>query len=164
MAGLLAEFVCSVAGMSRCPWYVDLERRLWNKRECSRALPRGRSRGRPEGILAQKARRNMIYGKIRENYRKHMGNIWEKWVHNGPFEAISGHSEHREWVRSLNFIQLKPSKTPRASQRVFNWFFILKVLGRLRKGNISMTAGAWVRHRACIVSSFVAVLALVRMS
>ena len=38
----------------------------------------------------------MIYGKILEIYREHMGNIWEKWVHSGPFETISGHREHRE--------------------------------------------------------------------
>ena len=24
------------------------------------------------------------------------GKIWDKWAHNGPFEAISGHQEHRE--------------------------------------------------------------------
>ena len=38
----------------------------------------------------------MIYGKILENYMKHMPNICPKWAHNGPFELSAGLREHRE--------------------------------------------------------------------
>ena len=38
----------------------------------------------------------MIYGKILENYMKNIGKIRRKWAHNGPFETISDHREHRE--------------------------------------------------------------------
>ena len=31
----------------------------------------------------------MIYGKILENYMKNMGNIRQRWAHNGPFELLS---------------------------------------------------------------------------
>ena len=37
---------------------------------------------------------------------------WFLTGRNWPFEAVSGHREHQKRVRSINFIQFKPPKTP----------------------------------------------------
>ena len=50
--------------------------------------------------------------KILENYMKNTWKICQEWAQNRPFELSAGHREHREGVRSLNFIQFEPLKTP----------------------------------------------------
>ena len=47
-----------------------------------------------------------------EDEGRPLGKLWEKWAQNGPFELSAGHREHQKRVRSINFIQFKPPKTP----------------------------------------------------